>query len=91
MRFMLPFYVLCCGCDTLAGAMRGAGATRATMIILMGSFVVFRQIYMFVISRVMNTVVLVSWGYPAGWLICVIAFLIYYRYSHWEKHCIVES
>ena len=35
-------------------------------------------------------VIPVAMGYPAGWLVCCIATVIYYRFAHWEKHRIVE-
>ena len=91
LRMMSPFYVLCCVNQILAGSLRGAGDSRTPMIIMLGSFVVFRQIYLFLITRfVSNTIVPVALGYPAGWLVCSTATYLYFRFAHWEKHRVVE-
>ena len=91
LRMMSPFYVLCCVNQILAGSLRGAGDSRTPMIIMLGSFVVFRQIYLFLITHfVSNTIVPVALGYPAGWLVCSTATYLYFRFAHWEKHRVVE-
>ena len=91
LRMMSPFYVLCCVNQILAGSLRGAGDSRTPMFIMLGSFVVFRQIYLFCITHfVSNTIVPVALGYPAGWLVCSTATYLYFRFAHWEKHRIVE-
>ena len=91
LRMMSPFYVLCCVNQILAGSLRGAGDSRTPMFIMLGSFVVFRQIYLFCITNfVSNTIVPVALGYPAGWLVCSTVTYLYFRFAHWEKHRIVE-
>ena len=91
LRMMSPFYVLCCVNQILAGSLRGAGDSRTPMIIMLGSFVIFRQIYLFLITHfVSNTIVPVALGYPAGWLVCSTATYLYFRFAHWEKHRVVE-
>ena len=42
LRLMTPFYVLCCFTQILGGALRGAGNSKATMIIMLSSYVAFR-------------------------------------------------
>ena len=91
LRLMSPFYVLCCVNQILAGSLRGAGDSRAPMFIMLGSFVLFRQIYLYLMTRyVANTIVVVALGYPAGWLVCSTVTYLYFRFAHWEKHRIVE-
>lgn len=91
LRMMSPFYVLCCVNQILAGSLRGAGDSRTPMFIMLGSFVVFRQIYLFCVTHfVSNTIVPVALGYPAGWLVCSTATYLYFRFAHWEKHRVVE-
>lgn len=46
LRLISPFYVFCCINQIFAGALRGAGNSRTPMFIMIGSFVVFRQIYL---------------------------------------------
>lgn len=91
LRLMSPFYVFCCVNQIFSGALRGAGDSRAPMIIMVSCFVVFRQIYLYVMSNyISNTIVAIAFGYPAGWLLCSLVVFFYFRYSHWEKHRIVS-
>lgn len=85
-RLLSPFYVLCCVNQVYASSLRGAGDSKAPMIIMLLSFVVFRQIYLFVTSRVFGTIIPVAFGYPAGWILCSLLIYLYYRLGHWEKH-----
>jgi len=86
LRLLSPFYLLCCFNQIYAGALRGAGDSRAPMYIMLGSFVVLRQIYLFIIKRVAYVTTWVVLGYPLGWLACSIACFLYYKFAHWEKH-----
>ena len=91
LRMMSPFYVLTCVNQILAGSLRGAGDSKTPMFIMLGSFVLFRQIYLFVVTHfISNAIVPVAISYPAGWLVCSIATVIYYKFAHWEKHRLVE-
>ena len=88
----IPFYILCCFNQIYSGALRGAGNTRAPMVIMLASFVVFRQIYLFVLTHfIVNTILPVSMGYPAGWLVCSLLTYLYYRRADLTKSRIVET
>ena len=83
LRRMTPFYVLCCVNQIYSGALRGAGNSRVPMIIMLSSFVVFRQCYLYVVSNfISNTILPLAMGYPAGWLVCSTMTLIYYHKVH---------
>lgn len=80
LRHLTPFYVLCCVNQVYSGALRGAGNSRATMLIMLCSFVLFRQCYLYIVSRfISNTILPLAMGYPAGWLVCSAVTLLYYR------------
>lgn len=90
MRFVSPFYLLCCINQIYAGALRGAGDARAPMFIMLGSFVAFRQIYLYVVSHVfVDSFMPVLFAYPAGWIVCSTLIYIYFRRAHWEQRRIV--
>lgn len=80
LRMLSPFYLACCINQIYAGSLRGLGNTKAPMVIMLSSFVVFRQVYLYTVSRLIGTVEAVAFGYPAGWILCSTALLIYYRY-----------
>ena len=76
-RVISPFYLLFSVNQVYLGTLRGAGNTRAAMIICLGCYVVFRQIYLFVSYRLGGGLLAVTLGYPAGWITCCIALLLY--------------
>lgn len=85
LRLISPFYCICVICQIYAGTLRGAGDARAPMIIMLLSFVVFRQIYLYITSELIGTVIPVAFGYPVGWVLCTAIMFIYYKYGGWEK------
>ncbi|MBQ7720703.1 MAG: MATE family efflux transporter [Clostridia bacterium] len=92
LRAISPFYVLCCVNQVYSGALRGAGDSRAPMIIMLLSFVVFRQIYLFVMSNfIANELIPIAMGYPAGWLVCSTITFIYYHKTSLSKSRVVDD
>ena len=91
LSWLSPFYVLCCFNQILSGALRGAGITRAPMVIMISSFVVFRQIYLFAMSRICNEIIPIAMSYPAGWLLCSAITLIYYCKVNLAKNRLVDD
>ncbi|MBQ4468696.1 MAG: hypothetical protein II917_00955, partial [Synergistaceae bacterium] len=71
--------------QTLAGALRGVGDSKSPMLIMLGSFVVFRQIYLFIISRLTSTIYFIAIGYPVGWIVCCTLMFLHLRLTGWEK------
>lgn len=84
-RMISPFYLLCTINQVLAGALRGAGDTKSSMFIMLGSFVVFRQIYLFIVYRLGGGIIPIALGYPAGWVMCSTILLLYYRSGAWMR------
>jgi Na+-driven multidrug efflux pump len=75
-----------------SGALRGAGNSRAPMIIMLVSFVGFRQLYLFVVANfISNTVLPIAMGYPAGWLLCSALTYFYYKNVRLAKSRLVED
>lgn len=68
-----------------AGALRGVGDSKTPMVIMLMSFVVFRQIYLFVISRLTESVYFIAIGYPLGWMVCTTLMTLHIKRSGWEK------
>lgn len=91
LRWMTPFYVLCCFNQIYSASLRGAGNTKAPMLIMILSFVVFRQVYLFVMSRICNEIIPIAMAYPAGWLLCSTITTIYYRKAKLGSTRLVED
>lgn len=81
LRYLTPFYLFCSVNQIYNASLRGAGNARAPMIIMISSFVVLRQIYLFVITRfVSNELLAIGFSYPAGWGFCTVVTLLYYHH-----------
>ena len=90
LRYISPFYIFCSLNQVYGAALRGAGDSKATMVIMLGSFVVFRQLYLYVVANfISNTVLPIAMGYPAGWMLCSLATLIYYHHADLSRHAVV--
>ena len=90
LRWLSPFYILCCFNQIYSGALRGAGNTRAPMIIMLTSFVAFRQVYLFVMARLCNEIIPIAMSYPAGWLLCSLLTAIYYHKAQLSRSRLVD-
>ncbi len=85
LRVIGPLDFVVCFNQVLAGTLRGIGDTKAPMLIMLFSFVLFRQIYLFTATHITSSIYPVALGYPLGWLVCSIIMLVYYNRSHWEE------
>ena len=60
------------------GILAGKGDTKVSMGIMLFSFVLFRQLYLYIVSRMGLGLQAVTYGYPVGWAMCAVLFLAYY-------------
>ena len=54
----------------LAGALRGMGESKVPMYCMLACFVLIRQLYLFIGSRIAYNPYVVGFGYPVGWMAC---------------------
>ena len=87
---MSPFYVLCAVNQVYACALRGAGNNRAPMITILVSYVAFRQVYLFIMSRVCNEIVPIALSFPAGWFLCALITVIYFYKTKLSSNRLME-
>ena len=79
LHWITPFYFCCSVNQIFSASLRGAGSSRAPMLIMLCSFIGVRQLYLYVITNyVSNDLLPIGMGYPLGWLCCSIAILFYY-------------
>ena len=90
-RANVVFLLFNCVNHVLAGAMRGRGDSTAPMVMMLLTFVVLRQIYLFVVTRyIANTPFAVGFGYPIGWMSCCVLEVCYYV-ARWGRKKQVQS
>ena len=80
-RIVTPFYVTICFNQIYAGALRGVGDATVPTVIMLASFVAFRQIYLAVTKALGAGFVAVALAYPVGWIMCSTLLLIRYHRS----------
>lgn len=90
-RVISPFYVLGTYNQVCAGALRGAGDGRGPMLVMLFSFVAFRQVYLYVTWQRFGTLLPVTLGYPVGWLVCTVLLTVYYHCGHWSDRAKAEK
>ncbi len=76
-----PFYIFTCFTQTYAGALRGVGNATAPMYIMLFSYVLFRQAYLFTAKQLGNSLTTISLAYPVGWMMCTALQAVAYRRS----------
>jgi putative MATE family efflux protein len=92
LRYISPFYLLCCINQIYAGALRGSGNSRVPMIIMLLSFVAFRQCYLYIMANyISNEFLPIALSYPAGWFVCSALTLLYYRKAQLADHRLVDD
>lgn len=80
-HIMSPFYFAMCFNQTYAGALRGIGKAKAPMFIMLFSFVLFRQIYLYVVKLLGNNLNFIALAYPVGWVMCSLLLMVVYHRS----------
>lgn len=92
LRWMTPFYILTCAANVMNAGLRGAGNSKAPMMITIFCYVIFRQIYLFIMTNfVANEMIYVCLGYPAGWILCTIIVSIYYKHTDLSKEAVTAK
>ena len=81
----VPGYFILCFTQIIPGALRGAGDVRTATVICITSFVVIRQIYLFLVTKLWYSITAVSLSYPLTWAIAAVALILYYRRSDWSR------
>lgn len=92
LTYLTPAYLLPCFNQIYAGALRGCGKSGIPMAAMLFSFVVFRQIYLFIMANyISNTVIPIAMGYPAGWLVCSAILIVAYRRNFTDEKLMKSS
>lgn len=92
LRLISPFIAICCFHNIYAGALRGSGNSRTPMLIMLISFVAFRQIYLFSMTKLFpGNELPVILAYPAGWMLCFIITTIYYHRVGIDKNRLLDE
>jgi len=80
-----PFRFVLSGTQILPGALQGAGKPKFANYVTILCFVVLRQIYLQIISRVDFNIITVSLSYPIPQAIAAGIILVYYLRSDWSR------
>ena len=81
LRIITPFYIAICFNQIYAGALRGVGDATMPTVIMLVSFVAFRQVYLAVTKALGAGFIAVALAYPVGWILCSTLLIIRYSRS----------
>jgi putative MATE family efflux protein len=79
----LPFYIVLPINQVINGVLRGAGKSAIPMYVMVFSFVILRQIYLFIVTKFTESVAFVFMAWPVTWVVCSAIFIIYYFKVDW--------
>lgn len=85
LQIMVPFYPILAITMLLSGALRGSGLTMTPMIIMVFSYTVARQIFLWIMMRISHQVEWVYWSYSVTWTLSTILTYWYHKKSNWLK------
>lgn len=83
LHIMIPFYPVLAITMLLSGALRGSGLTMAPMFIMVFSYTIARQIFLFFVMRLSHSVDWVYWSYSVTWTLSTILTYWYDKKSNW--------
>ena len=94
-RIITPFYVCNCVNQIYAGALRGIGQALIPTVVMLSSFVAFRQVFMFfnkmLFAGTPNYTYGVALAYPSGWIMCTLLMTIFYHRSILFKNAVKSA
>lgn len=85
LKWMAPFYILCCFTNICSGIIRGAGEATVPMFIMVANYCVLRIIWLTVMTGVFHNIEIVFAGYPVTWLTAAIIMAVYYKRGSWLR------
>lgn len=68
-----------------SGTMRGAGNTKIPTVMQFAGQIAIRQVYLFVVSRLTDSALLIGMSFPVGWISTSLLVSLYYFFGNWEK------
>ena len=85
LRVFAPLYFVLCFSQIVPGALRGSGDVKMAMFTCIGSFVGLRQLYLFIMTRVLYTPETVALGFPLTWAVAGAIMTVYYLKRDWSR------
>ena len=82
-KILAPFYVGITIAQVMGGVFRGAGKSMSTMLIMIGSMVGVRILWIQIMTKVYFTLDTVLWGYPVSWFFATMGMAIYAWKGKW--------
>ena len=83
LRIMVPFYGFLAINAILSGSLRGGGLTMVPMMIMITSYTIIRQIFLFFAMKINRSVDMVFWSYSVTWFISMFFTILYYKQTNW--------
>jgi Na+-driven multidrug efflux pump len=85
LRWMTPFYVLYSFNQIYSGALRGAGNSKAPMVIMLTCWCAVRILVLFTLGQALHDIRLAFWIYPFTWTLSSTVYVILLKRLHVEQ------
>ena len=90
-NIIVPFYFTYVFVEILAGSIRATGKTLIPTLFTVFGIVGIRTLWLLIVPGHFPSLDAVLFCYPVTWIICAIAFIIYYRFGNIYRHTRGES
>lgn len=85
-NYIVPFYFTYVFVEILAGSIRATGKTLIPTLFTVFGIVGIRTLWLLIVPGRFPSLEAVIICYPVTWIICAIAFIVYYRFGNIYRH-----
>ena len=83
LKTVMPFYFFLAVAQVYTGVLRGAGRSMAAMLLMVGSMVGIRMIWVGIMTPIIPKLSTGLWGYPVSWIAAALGVIIYMWRVDW--------
>lgn len=83
LRTVAPFYVTLTVAQVMTGVFRGAGKAITSMLLMVGSMVGIRMLWVNIMVLIYPELETVLWGYPVSWICAMLGVILYAWKGKW--------
>lgn len=88
---LMPFYIIVAILNILTGAIRGAGKSFASMVLMIANLCGVRMLWVAVMRPIIPQLETVLWGYPVSWITGLLCAVLYIWKGNWMDEKLVRS
>ena len=83
--YLAPFYFVSAYNEVISGMIRGSGSAIVPMVIGLGSYCVFRLVWIYTVLPFWHDIRVIVLCYPIAWVLTSLLITIYYKRGNWRN------